>query len=186
MGVIFAGIFSGFDRSPTRNSPVTVKETVREYRERIIYLEKEPKKAVNDDPLAIAIAATMCLMFLAWGYVLYSETILSYLLILLLTTISFSATTILVSIFKGHFNSESWWSYTVFPFLLLLFCVYLLSLAWTSIDPKVIEIAQKTTAINFYTEKLTEHGLYLVVTQLLGVTVLFIRNCSGLKKGVIF
>jgi phosphate/sulfate permease len=94
MGVIFAAIFSGFDRPPAENSPVTVRETVREYRERIIYREKEHKKAVNDDPLAISIAATMCLMFLAWGYVRYSETILSYLLIFLLTTISFSITTI--------------------------------------------------------------------------------------------
>jgi multisubunit Na+/H+ antiporter MnhF subunit len=120
MGVIFAGIFSGFDRSPTKSSPVTVTETVREYRERIIYLEKEPKKAVNDDPLAISIATFMCLMFLAWGYVLYSEAILSYLLIFLLTTISFSVTTILVALLKGHFNSESWWFYTVFPLLQLL------------------------------------------------------------------
>jgi hypothetical protein len=159
---------------PEKNSPVTVKETVREYRERIIYLEREPKKAANDDPLAIAIAALMCLMFLAWGYVSYSETILSYLLIFLLTTISFSATTIVVSTFKGHFNSESWWFYTIFPFLQLLFCIYLLSLAWNSMDPKVIEIAKKTSAIAFYTENLSEEGLYFVVTQLLGVTALFI------------
>jgi hypothetical protein len=173
MGVVFAAIFSGFDRSPEKNAPITVKETVREYRERIIYIEKEPKKTVNDDPLTIAIGISMCLLFLAWKYVFYSETILSYLLILVFTTISFSITTILISIFKGHFNSESWWFYTIFPLSLLIFCVYLLSLAWTAIDPKVIELAQKTTVVDFYTQKLTEYGLYLVVTQLLGVTILF-------------
>ena len=173
MGVVFATIFSGFNRSPERNAPITVKETVREYRERVIYIEKEPKKTVNDDPLSIAIGISMCLLFLAWKYVSYSETILSYLLILVFTAISFSITTIVISIFKGHFNSKSWWFYTIFPLFLLIFCVYLLSLAWTAIDPKVIELAQENTVIDFYTQKLTEYGAYFVVTQLLGVTILF-------------
>jgi hypothetical protein len=171
MGVFFAALFSGFDRSPSRNAPITVRETVREYT--VIYLGEEPRRTVNGDPLSIGIAATMCLMFLAWEYVLYSETILSYLLMLILTTISFSLTTILVSVFKGHFNNDSWWFYTIFPLSQLLFCVYLLSLAWTAIDPKLIELARKSTPIHFYT-RLTEQGSYFVVTQLLGVTLLFI------------
>ena len=173
MGVFFAAIFSGFERSPERNSPITVKEIVRIYRERIIHIERAARGTVNNDPLAIGMGIIMCLMFLAWKYVSYSETILSYLLILVFTTISFSVTTILISILKGHFNSASWWFYTIFPLILLMFCVYLLSLAWTAIDPKVIEAAQKATAIDFYIQELTEYGLYLVVTQLLGVLILF-------------
>jgi hypothetical protein len=173
MGVFFAAVFSGFDRSLGKNAPITVKETVREYR-KIIYIEKEPKKAIKNDPLTIVIGIMMCIVFLTWKYVANSEAILSYLLIFVFTMISFSITTILISLVKGHFNSKDWWFYTVFPLLLLIFCVYLLSLAWTSIDPKIIEIARKNTAIDFYIQKLTSHGQLLVITQLIGVTLLFI------------
>ncbi|MCU0533853.1 MAG: hypothetical protein MUD14_08155 [Hydrococcus sp. Prado102] len=118
MGVVFGALFSGLDRSPTKNAPVTVIETRREYyRERIIYREKEVNKSVNNGLLSILIAATAGVIFLAWKYIAYSNIILKYFLIFLLTALSFSGTTIVVSILKGHFNSRSWWYYVAFPFL---------------------------------------------------------------------
>jgi hypothetical protein len=171
MGVFFAAIFSGFDRSLDKNAPITVKQTVREY-QRIIYIEKEQKKSAKNDPL-IFIGIMISVVFLAWKYVTYSETILTYLLMFILIMISFSITTILISLVKGHFNSKDWWFYTIFPLFFLIFCIYLLSIAWDAIDPKVIEIAQKNTAVDFYIQKLTSHGQLLIITQLIGVTLLF-------------
>ena len=173
IGVVFGAVFSGFNRSPVKNAPITIKETAREYI-KIICVEKEQKKALKNDPLTIFTGIMTCVVFLSWKYVAHSETILAYLLIFILTMISFCITTILISLLKGHFNSKDWWFYTVFPFLLLIFCVYLLSLAWNAIDPKIIEIAQKNTAIDFYIQKLTSHGQLHVITQLIGVTLLFI------------
>ena len=125
MGVIFGALFSGLNNSPSRNDPMTVKETVRIYKERIIYREKE-RKADTSDPVSIAIAFALIVMFLTWNYVLHSETILSGLFILLLTIVCFFLTISVLSLIKGQFTDRSWWNSTVFPMLLLCSCFYLL------------------------------------------------------------
>lgn len=122
MGIFFAALFSGLDRSPSENAPVTVIETINVYKEQIIYNVGETRRSTSDDPITIAIAATLGLMFLAWNYVVYSGLIINYLLLFIFTALSFSGTTIVISIFKGHSNNESWWfciAKTIFFIMLL-------------------------------------------------------------------
>ena len=63
MGVIFGALFSGLNNSPSRNDPMTVKETVRIYKKRIIYREKE-RNANTSNPVSIAIAFALIVIFL--------------------------------------------------------------------------------------------------------------------------
>ena len=126
MGIFFAALFSGLDRSPSENAPVTVIETINVYKEQIIYNVGETRRSTSDDPITLAIAATLGLMFLAWNYVVYSGLIINYLLIFIFTIISFSGTTIVISIFKGHFKNKSWWLYIATPFFYYAF-VYIYS-----------------------------------------------------------
>jgi hypothetical protein len=57
---------------------------------------------------------------------------------------------------------------------LLCFCLYLLLSVKDAIGPEIINLARKNNPIDFYTQALTGDGWYFVITQLLGVTVLFI------------
>jgi hypothetical protein len=126
MGIFFAALLSGLDRSPSENAPVTVIETINVYKEQISCNVGETRRSTSDDPIIIAIAATLGLMFLAWNYVVYSGLIINYLLLFIFTALSFSGTTIVISIFKGHFNNKSWWRYIATPFFYYAF-VYIYS-----------------------------------------------------------
>jgi hypothetical protein len=56
----------------------------------------------------------------------------------------------------------------------LLSCLYLLQVAKNAVFPEIVNLAQNSTFLDFYTQALSPQGLYFVVTQLLGVTTLFI------------
>jgi hypothetical protein len=175
MGVFFSILLTGMNNSPSGRSQITVIETKRVYIQNI-YQNQESRKTKNDGGILIAVAF---IMFLVWGYTVHFEVILNWIQTFILTAICFSFTTILISIFKGHFNSKSWWSCIVIPFLLQLFCLYLVSIAKTAIESNIVQLAKKATPdiygiFNFYFTSLTPHGWIFLLTQLIGVILLCI------------
>ncbi|WIH24345.1 hypothetical protein [Photobacterium damselae] len=170
MGVFFAALFSGLNKSPEPQAPATVVQT------RTIYITKvvERRQTSNqfDDGMGLLVAGGLALLFVIWKYAIHFDTIQFYLASSILTVLSFSATTILISFVKGQYTSSEWWLYTAGPLISLGISIYLLNLAKISFDPSIQKGALDNTFWIFYTDWLSPYGRNFMFAHVGGVVLL--------------
>lgn len=173
MGVIFAALFAGLNRSPTSQAPITVVQTREVYVTRIVERQgKQGKQGSSDEGSGILIATGFALLFAIWKYAIYVNEIHQFIGFCLLTTLSFSITAIFLSYLKGQFTSEEWWIYLISPLLLLAGCLYLLNLAHSTFNPEITKLAIQNNLWHFYTKSLTDFGRNFMLAHVAGVTIL--------------
>lgn len=170
MGVVFAALFSGLNKSPEPQAPATVIQTRTIYVTKVV--ERRQTSNQSDDGMGLLIAVGIALLFVIWKYAIYFDTIQYYLASLILTVLSFSSTTILISLVKGQYTSSEWWLYTVGPLMSLCISIYLLNLAKISFDPSIQQGALDNTFLTFYTDWLSEYGRNFMFAHVGGVVIL--------------
>lgn len=170
MGVTFAAIFSGLNKSPEPQAPVTVVQTRTVYVTKVV--ERRQTASKSNDGIGFLIVGGVALLFVIWKYAIYFDTIQYYLTSLILTVLSFSATTILISLLKGQYTSSEWWLYTVGPLVSLCVSIYLLNLAKVNFDPSIQQGALDNTFWTFYKYWLNEYGRYFMISHVAGIVVL--------------
>jgi hypothetical protein len=170
IGVFFAALFSGLNRSPEPQAPATVVQTRTIYVTKVVERRQAPKQ--SDDGMGLLIAGGVALIFVIWKYAIYFDTIQYYLASLILTVLSFSATTILISLVKGQYTSSEWWLYTAGPLISLCVSIYLLNLAKISFDPSIQQGALNNNFWTFYTDWLSEYGRNFMFAHVGGVVIL--------------
>jgi hypothetical protein len=170
MGVFFAALFSGLTKSPEPQAPATVVQTRTIYITKVIEKRRTPNE--SDDSIWLIIVGIIALLFVIWKYAIYFDTIQYYLGSLILTVLSFSATTILISLVKGHYTSSDWWIYTAGPLLSLCVSIYLLNLAKISFDPSLQQGALNNSFWTFYKDGLNGYGRNFMFTHVAGVVIL--------------
>jgi hypothetical protein len=171
MGVLFGALFSGLTKSPELNSPRTIIKTREVYRERVIYRNSRSRSSSKDDRGIIGLAA-FGLMMTVWQYAIWAVEIQHYIEYSILSVLSFSITTALISIYKGHFTSQEWWFYVIFPMVFLFFAMYLLSEASNRFDPSLTTLAKDTNWIQFYLHSLTGYGRSFMISHVIGIVTL--------------
>ncbi|MCY9845750.1 hypothetical protein [Vibrio caribbeanicus] len=170
MGVLFAALFSGFNSSPEPEAPATVVQTRTIYITKVIDKRQSSKR--SDDGMSLLIIGGIALIFVIWKYAIYFNTILYYLNSSILTVLSFSVTTILISLIKGQYTSNEWWLYTLVPLLFLFISLYLLNLAKVSFDPAIQQGALNNNLWEFYTDWLDAYGRNFMLAHVGGVAIL--------------
>jgi len=170
MGVIFAALFSGLTQSPEAQAPVTVVQTKTIYVTKVV--DRRQTTNTPDDGMGLLIIGGVVLLFVIWNYAIYYDTIHYYLTASILSLLSFSATTILISLIKGQYTSSDWWLYTAGPLISLCVSVYLLNLAKISFDPNIQQGAINNTFWTFYTDWLSEYGRNFMFAHVGGVVIL--------------
>ncbi|MDD2466777.1 MAG: hypothetical protein PHI97_22495 [Desulfobulbus sp.] len=174
MGVIFGLLLSGFTSAPTQNVLVTVERTREIYFERVIEHRSSGSGTSNEDGARILFVLCGVVIFILWKYAQYAQQIHAYTAGALLTVLAFAITVAIASFAKGHFNSYDWSLYILSPLVLLLFCMYLLTLAHNTFDPQITERALGSNLIQFYTKDLTGFGRNFVFAHLVGFVLLCI------------
>ncbi|MBB3059285.1 hypothetical protein [Microbulbifer rhizosphaerae] len=170
MGVIFAALFSGLTKSPEAQAPATVTQTRTIYVTKVV--ERRRSSNESDDGMGLLIAGGIALIFIIWKYAIYFDTVQYYLATSILSVLSFSATTIIISLIKGHYTSDEWWFYTVGPMILLCVSIYILNLARISFDPSIQQGALNNTFWTFYKDWLSEYGRNFMFAHVSGVVIL--------------
>lgn len=171
MGVLLGALFSGLTNSPELNSPRTIVKTREIYRERVIYRNSRSRGSTKDDRGIIGLAA-IGLMMAIWQYAIWAVEIQHYIEYSILSVLSFSVTTALISIYKGHFTSQDWWFYVMFPMVFLCFSMYLLSEASNRFDPSLTTFAKGTNWIQFYLNSLTGYERNFMISHVIGIVTL--------------
>jgi len=170
MGVVFAALFSGLNKSPEPQAPATVVQTRTIYVTKVVERRQTPNQ--SDDGMGLLIAGGVALLFVIWKYAIHFDTIQFYLASSILTVLSFSATTILISLVKGQYTSSEWWLYTAGPLISLGISIYLLNLAKINFDPSIQQGALDNTFWTFYTDWLSEYGRNFMFAHVGGVVIL--------------
>lgn len=170
MGVIFAALFSGLNKSPEPQAPATVIQTRTVYVTRVV--ERRQASNQSDDGMGLLIIGGIGLLFILWKYAIYFDTIQYYLASLILTVFSFSATTIIISLVKGQYTSGEWWLYTAGPLVSLCIAIYLLNLAKINFDPSIQQGALSNTFFTFYSDWLSEYGRNFMFAHVGGIVIL--------------
>ncbi len=171
MGVLFGALFAGLTKSPEMNSPRTIIKTREVYRERVIYRNSRPQRSSKGDEGLVGLAA-FGLMMAIWQYAIWAIEVQHYIEYSILSVLSFSITTALISIYKGHFTSQEWWFYVIFPIAFLCFAMYLLSEASSRFDPSLTALAKDTNWIQFYLHSLTGYGRNFMISHVIGIVTL--------------
>ena len=175
MGLIFAALFAGLNKRPASTAPATILRTKEIYVTKVI--ERRGREANDgDEGVAILAGAVIGLFFLVWKYSIYVDAIHYYIGFFLVTAISFSICSMILSYWKGQFTSDEWWFYIISPFLILLFCIFLLSLAGSSFSPKITEIASEKNLVEFFTSGLTEYGRVFVIAHVAGIVFMCLAS----------
>ncbi|MNJ40470.1 hypothetical protein D3C77_353670 [compost metagenome] len=175
MGVVFGALFAGLTNSPTVNAPVTVSQTKNVYITKVVV--NHPRSQSSDDAsggLALLIAAVFGLAFMVWKYTIYFDYVHDCLWTLLATLLAFSLTAALVSLCKGQFTSSSWAVYIFSPIAIFAACSGLLTLAKSTFDPGLTQLALKHTFWDFYAHSLSTYWQLFIVFQILGVALVFL------------
>lgn len=170
IGVIFGALLSGLTKSPVYDTPETVIQTQRIYETKII--ERKHAADSSNDGIAFFVIIGLALLFLIWKYAIHVYTIHLYLETFILTVLSFSITTMVISLVKGRYTSNDWFFYTISPSVLLFTSLYLLNIANENFDPVIQEGARSNTFWTFYTEWLSSYGQNFMLAHVVGVVVL--------------
>lgn len=171
MGVLFGALFSGLTKSPELNSPRTIIKTREVYRERVIYRNSRNRGSSKGNEGIVGLAA-FGLMMAIWQYAIWAIEVQHYIEYSILSVLSFSITTALISIYKGHFTSQEWWFYVIFPMVFLCFAMHLLSEASSRFDPSLTTLAKDTNWIQFYIQSLTGYGRSFMISHVIGIVTL--------------
>ncbi|WP_227368089.1 hypothetical protein [Halomonas sp. M20] len=172
MGVIFATLLSGLTKSPGSQAPATVTQTKTIYVTKVV--ERNRPSNEVDSGIAFLIIGGFSLIFVVWKYAIYFDAIQYYLAAVILSVLSFSVTTILVSLVKGQYTSDEWWFYTVVPIILLFVSIYILNLAKINFDPSIQQGALNNTFWTFYKDWLNEYGRNFMFTHVSGIAFLIL------------
>jgi len=170
MGVIFAALFSGLTKSPGTQAPATVTQTRTIYVTKVV--ERSRSSNGSDDGMALLITGGFALVFIIWKYAIYFDVVQYYLATAILSVLSFSVTTIIISLAKGHYTSDDWWLYTAGPMILLCVSAYLLNLVKINFDPSIQQGAINNSFWSFYTDWLSEYGRNFMFAHVSGVALL--------------
>lgn len=170
MGVVFAALFSGLTKSPGTQAPVTVTQTRTIYVTKVV--ERNRSSNGSDDGMALLILGGFALVFIIWKYAVYFDVVQYCLATAILSALSFSVTTMIISLAKGHYTSNDWWFYTVGPIILLCVSVYILNLAKLNFDPSIQQGALNNTFWRFYKDWLSEYGRNFMFAHVSGVALL--------------
>lgn len=170
MGVIFAALFTGLTAKPSTQAPRTVVET------RKIYIERRyshSKKSSNSDGNEV-FALGFLLLFVLWKYVQMAPIIHGYIETGLVTMLSFCLSGFVVSTLRGQYTSHEWLQRILIPTFTLAACFPLFSMAKEAITPDLIELANNSNVIQFYTNDISEYGRYFLIFQVFGVCTLIL------------
>jgi len=170
MGVVFAALFSGLTMSPGPQAPATVTQTRTIHVTKVV--ERNRSSNGSDDGMALLIIGGFALVFIIWKYAIYFDAVQHYLATAILSVLSFSVTTIIISLAKGQYTSDEWWFYTAGPIILLCVSVYVLNLAKINFDPSIQQGALNNTFWTFYTDWLSEYGRNFMFTHVSGIALL--------------
>ena len=171
MGVLFGALFAGLTKSPVEQTPKTIVKTREVYKERVIYRNGNSNRSGNDDG-GVVFAAGFGLIFLIWQYAVWAIEVHQYLSFTLFGVLSFCTTTAIISLYKGHFTSQEWWVYILFPLAFLSLSVYLLGEVKTRFDPELTPLAKEAGLYKFYFKSLSDYGRTFMITHVLGVACL--------------
>lgn len=171
MGVFFGVLFAGLTKSVDCQTPKTIIKTREVYKERIIYSDRSRSNSNNDDG-GILVFAGVALLFIIWQYTVWATEVHRYLSFTLFGVLSFCITTALTSLYKGHFTSQEWWVYILFPLTFLTLSVYLLGEVKNRFDPELTPLAKEAGFYKFYFKSLSEYGRKFMITHVLGIACL--------------
>jgi len=169
MGVLFAALFAGLNKSPSTDIPISIIQTREVYVTKTIEYKSQNS---NQDGMGILLIAGFTFLFASWKYSIYINLIHYYIFVGIISALSFSLIIIIISYLKGQFTSREWWIYVASPFILLLSSIFLLNFAYSSFNPEITNLALENNVINFYSKALSEYGRNFMLAHLLGMLLL--------------
>lgn len=172
MGVFFGALFAGLSSKPTESAPRTVVET------RVIYIERHTKRRKNQNDGAEIYIFAFLLFCVAWQYLRFAPTVLFYVEMFLVSTMSFGLACFFVSALKAHYVDSGWVLRVIVPTTILAACLLVLAEAKSAITPDLTELANRSNVLEFFLG-LTQFGRFFSVFHVAGLSLLILIAVIG-------